>query len=92
MSARHYLALSAIENNVNDVAEIVGFLATSVSDCKLTNAAPEKDPAILLLASQLAFATNTDTITSSKYTRMVNACKSEVEKDVSAIRASENVH
>jgi hypothetical protein len=92
MSARHYLALSAIENNVNDLKELIGFLQTAISDCELTKAKPEKDPAVLLLSAQLAFATNTDTITSTKYNRMVTACKKEVLDDVSAIQSSENVH
>lgn len=92
MSARHYIALSAVKDNSTDLKELVAFLHTAISDCELNSVDETRDPAVLLLAAQLAFVTNTDVLSSAKYNRMISACKREVEKDVTAIRASENVH
>jgi hypothetical protein len=89
MSARHYLAVSALDSQETDVDKIVSFLQIASKDCEIHNKKPHKDPAFILLASQLAFLTNTDTYNSTTYQRYYKICKQEVFNDVAAVQSPE---
>jgi len=88
MTARHYLALAALDNRETNIEKILAFLNIAASDCALYNKAPERDPAFVLLTSHLAFLTNADISSPTKYERYYRVCKKEVEKDVAIIQSS----
>jgi hypothetical protein len=89
MTARHYLAVAALDSRETDVDKILAFLTIAASDCALYNKAPERDPAFVLLASHLAFLTNADISSPTKYERYYRLCKEEVDKDAAIIQSSE---
>jgi len=92
MSIRHHLAVTAIRNQEQDIVELVSYMQASLNECAFTNVTPRYDPAILLLASQLALATNTDHPEKMKYRDMLEACYEVITNDLAIIQTSTNVN
>lgn len=92
MSIRHHLALSAIRNQEQDIVALVSYMQAALNECALTKVTPRFDPAILLLASQLAMATNTDHPEKMKYRDMFDACLEETMNDYAAVQTPTNIN
>lgn len=92
MSIRHYLAVSAIQNSEQDLSVLLTYLQAAVADCNLMNLTAVRDPAVLLLASQVAYVTGTDNPIKIKYSDHYALCSEEMANDFTAIQSSANIN
>jgi hypothetical protein len=92
MSIRHHLAITAIRNQEQDIVALVSYMQASLNECAFANVTPRYDPAILLLASQLAMVTNTDHPEKMKYREHFDACLEEITNDLTAIQTPTNIN
>lgn len=92
MSIRHHLAVTAIKTHEQDLSVLLSFMQAAVSECSLMNLMPHRDAAVLLLASQVAYITGTDTPVRMKYTEHYNLCAEEMVNDLTAVQTSTNVN
>ena len=92
MSIRHHLAISAIQNHEQDLSVLLSYMQAAVSECSLMMLTPHRDAAVLLLASQVAYITGTDTPVRLKYTDHYAVCAEEMFNDITAIRSPTNIN
>ena len=92
MSIRHHLAVSVIQNREQDLSVLLSYMQAAVNECSLMNLMPHRDSAVLLLASQVAYVTGTDTPVRMKYTEHYSTCAEEMVNDLTAVQTSTNVN
>lgn len=92
MSIRHYLAVTAIRTHEQDLSVLLSFMQAAVSECSLMNLMPNRDAAVLLLASQVAYVTGTDNPINIKYSDHYALCSEEMANDATALQSSANIN
>lgn len=92
MSARHHIALAAVRSHESDVKRLLHYMSVAINECEILNTKYDTDYAVLLLATQLAMATHTDSTLKLKYRILVDKCLEETNNDFAAVQSPNNIN
>jgi hypothetical protein len=92
MGSRHHLAIKVIHEETQDIASLASYLLFAVNECNNLKQQIETDPAVLLLASQLALVTGTDTPVRMRYQEMYDVCVREMSNDLATVQTPTNLN
>ena len=93
MTARYYLAITAIHSSEHNVDTLTTYLRFAIEECKILKANIQNDPAVSLLVSQLAFVTNTeDTPLNLRHKSLLDLCYRETANDAAFVQSPTNIN
>lgn len=92
MSIRHHLALSLAKDDHADIKQASVFLSAAITDCEADKVDPNRDAAVLLLASHITFITVPNNDIYKNVAKYVTECEKEASNDITAVRPSNVVN
>ena len=84
IAIRHKSAIAAI--GIHDLSQLAVLLAAAVKDCQDNELLPNREPAVMLISYQIAFAGNGDFPMAAFYKDMYEYCKIHQDKEEAVVK------